>query len=144
MSSNMTDLQSISARIVADASRTEEGVDGLGRKIVVRRLNVFDQARLARAVGAESSGNPEFMKIATCAAMIASVDDMPRAFPKTSAEVDAAINVMGDAAYLIVMSKLVRWTMESSAAMDEDFRKAFEDRVKNSSGTPESASESGS
>lgn len=124
-------LQTASQRIIADAGATAEVTDGLGRKIIIGKMSVIDQARLAKAVGAEHSGNESFMQFARAACCIRNVDGVQYPMPKTAAEVEAAIIRMGDAAYLLVVLQVNRWMQAASESLEEAIKASFADNVKN-------------
>ena len=125
-------LQTASARIIADAGATAEVTDGLGRKLVIGKMSIIDQARLAKAVGSEHSGNESFMQFARAACCVRSVDGVPYPMPKTPSEVEAAIVRMGDAAYLLVVLQVNKWMQAASDALEDAMKNSFQDNVKNS------------
>lgn len=125
--------RSASAQIIADANKTEVFIDATGRKIEVRRLNVFQQSRLSRAVGSENAQNEQFMMLATCAAMISKIDGDKYGFPSTIAMVDEAIKNMGDASFGMIATLLMLWTSESNKAVSsesDEIAKRYTEKVK--------------
>ena len=125
--------RSTSAKIIADADKREVFIDASGREIEVRRLNVFQQSRLARAVGSENALNEQFMMLATCAAMISKIDGHKYGFPSTIGMVDESIKNMGDASFGMIATLLMLWTSESNKAVSsesDEIAKRYAEKVK--------------
>jgi hypothetical protein len=127
----MSDIQTASARIIAEAAETVEHTDGLGRKLVIGKLSVLDQARILKAIGSEQSNNGPFVQIAMASCCIRSVNGIPCPTPRTPSEVEAAIDRMGDAAYLVVIVQMAKWSQAASDAIDGALKSSFEESVKN-------------
>lgn len=90
----MTD--SPSARIVADANAPIVATDSRGRVIKARRLGALDRMNMLKAAGAELAGNGPWIGYATLASMVTDIDDAPQPRPRTVAQIEAAVDRLGD------------------------------------------------
>jgi hypothetical protein len=86
------------ARVVP-AAPLHTVTDANGRQINWSPLSVLQQARLMRAVGSENSNNQAFMGVALLAATVIDIDGVPCPKAQTLAQVDAAIERLGDEGY---------------------------------------------
>ena len=90
-------MQTPTSRIVASAQAGSEAVDVLGRKLALRRLGALDRLRLFKAAGPTLACNPGWMGLATVAASVTAIDDVPVPAPTTEAQVEALVGRLGDA-----------------------------------------------
>ena len=96
-----------SAKIVAEARPVKTIADKQGRQISYRAMSVLDQAKLMRAVGSENSSNVSFMGLAMMAAAVVDIDGVPAITPRNLAQVDAAIERLGDEGYVALSEALL-------------------------------------
>ncbi len=70
--------------------------DGLGRRLLLRRLNALDRLRLFKAVGPALSENAAYLGMAMLAVSVAAVDDVPLPMPASEAQLEALVSRLGD------------------------------------------------
>lgn len=92
--------------------------DAKGRRFTTRKINVMDQVRLLRAIGAEQSRNEPYVNIVMMAASVASIDDVPRPIPTNERQIDGAIGVIGDEGFAALMVDVKRQIDELTAAAE--------------------------
>ncbi len=90
-------MQAPSAQIVAAANATSEVLDVLGRRLALRRLGALDRLRLFKAAGPVLAANPGWIGLATLAASVTAIDDVPVPVPATEAQVEGLVARLGDA-----------------------------------------------
>jgi hypothetical protein len=71
-------------------------------------LNVLDQVKLLRAIGAEQSRNQPYVQIVNMAASVAQIDDVPCVMPSSERQIDAAVDRLGDDGFAAVMVNMQR------------------------------------
>lgn len=81
-------------------------VDGLGRRLELKRLGVLERLRLFEAAGAELSRNDRWLGMAVLAASVVAVDDVPVPFPASKAAIEAAVQRLGEAGIAAVAGAL--------------------------------------
>ncbi len=96
--------------------------DAKGRKLTLRKLNVLDQARLFRAMGADQANNQPYGYLVQTAASVADIDGTPVPFPTNERTIDLAIGMLGDPGYNAVIREL-KAEMEAATAEAEDAAK---------------------
>lgn len=77
--------------------------DAKGRKFTTRDLNVLEQVRLLRAIGAEQSNNQPYVSMVMMAASVASIDDVPCLLPTNERQIDGTIGRIGDEGFAALM-----------------------------------------
>ena len=82
--------------------------DAKGRKITLRKLNVLDQVRLLRAVGADQARNQPYVEIVTMSASVSDIDGVPVLLPVNERQIDAAIGRIGDEGFAALMVYMQR------------------------------------
>lgn len=82
--------------IVANANRTFEVQDRLGRRLLVRQLNALDRLRLLKAAGPELSHNEPWLNMAALAASVVEVNGIPRPTPVNERQLESAVLELGD------------------------------------------------
>ncbi len=75
-------------RIIADA---------MGRILKVRAITMLDRLRLFKALGPELSMNDAYLGVASLAAAVTAIDDVPLLFPTSEAAVEHAVERIGEA-----------------------------------------------
>lgn len=100
------------AKVITDNNPEKSVTDVDGRVIRYRPLNVLEQFRLSLAMGADKAENAAAMRIATVAAMVTSIDDVPCPKPTNFVTVESAIARLGD-------SGLVALVMAADTAAGE-------------------------
>lgn len=85
-----------SSRIVAAANAVSDIRTGEGRSVKVRKLGALDRARLFKAIGAANATNAPYFGYAILAASVTEVDGVPMPFPTKDAQIEAAIDRLGD------------------------------------------------
>jgi hypothetical protein len=78
----------MSERIVADAA---------GRTLKVRAITMLDRLRLFKALGPELSMNDAYLGVASLAAAVTAIDDVPLMFPTSEAALEHAVERIGEA-----------------------------------------------
>jgi hypothetical protein len=84
--------------------------DAKGRKFTTRKINVLDQVKLLRAIGAEQSSNQPYVEIVMMVASVADIDGTPCPIPTNERQIDAAIARIGDegfAAFQVYTKKVL-------------------------------------
>jgi hypothetical protein len=97
--------------------------DAKGRKLTIRRLNVLDQVRLLRAIGAAQSSNEPYVNVVTMAASVSEIDGVPVPPVTNERQIDAAVGRIGDpgfAAIMVNMNKEVAEVMAAAEAASND------------------------
>jgi hypothetical protein len=84
------------ALILANANKTLEVIDELGRRLKVRRINALDRLRLLKAAGPVLSQNDAWLNMAALAVSIVEIDGIPRPTPVNERQVEAAVSELGD------------------------------------------------
>lgn len=92
--------------------------DAKGRKITTRLLNVLDQVKLLRAIGAEQSNNEPYVRIVMMAASVSDIDGTPQIVPTNERQIDAAIGRIGDDGFASLMVDMNRKVAEITAAAE--------------------------
>ncbi|GAN79774.1 hypothetical protein [Acidocella aminolytica] len=109
-----------SAATVKTATLESVVTDAKGRKIAFRPLGILDQARIYKAVGADNSENGPYVRLATMAASVTSIDGVPTpASPTNDREVEAAIARLGDEGFLALSLDLNAKAEAAIAAAQE-------------------------
>lgn len=93
-------------------------IDAKGRKIVTRDLNVLQQIKLLRAIGAEQSNNQPYVRMVMMAASVVSIDDIPRPLPTNEMQIDGAIGSIGDEGFAALMVDMQRKAEAMMAAAE--------------------------
>lgn len=97
------------AATVAAASLTTHVSDATGRKITYRRLGILEQARILKAIGPAQSENGPYVRLATMAAAVVSIDDIPAPpMPINDRQIEAAISSLGDDGFIAVSLEMNR------------------------------------
>lgn len=120
-----------SAAIVASASSTTTLTDALGRQIVFRRLNVLDQARILKAIGPAQSENGPYVRLATIAASVTSIDNVPFPAPVNDGQIETAIGRLGDEGFAALVVEFERLEKVAKAAAEAAATAAPGDVAKN-------------
>lgn len=84
--------------IIAAAQATQDVTDAAGRTLTVRRLTSLDRLRLFKAVGPALAYNERYLGLAGLAFAVVAIDGIPVPQPATEAQVEAAIDRLGDVA----------------------------------------------
>lgn len=92
--------------------------DAKGRKFTTRKINVLEQVRLLRAIGAEQSNNQPYVNIVMMAASVASIDDVPCPIPTNERQIDGAIGRIGDEGFAALMVDVKRQIDELTSAAE--------------------------
>ena len=82
--------------IVANANKTLEIIDDLGRKLTIRRINALDRLRLLKAAGPVLSQNDAWLNMAALATSAVEINGTPRPTPINERQVESAISELGD------------------------------------------------
>lgn len=93
--------------------------DAKGRKFTTRKMNVLDQVKLLRAIGAEQSGNQPYVQIVMMAASVSEVDGVPQPVPTNERQIDAAISKIGDEGFAALMVDMRRQMEALEKAAEE-------------------------
>lgn len=73
--------------------------DSTGRKLTLRPMDLVEQYRLAKAVGADTVKNEVAWGMAQTAAAVREIDGLPLPYPMTDQGVELNIARIGDAGY---------------------------------------------
>ncbi len=84
----------------------DEVVDGLGRRLALRRPGVLERLRLFEAAGAELSRNDRWLGMAVLAASVTAIDGVPVPFPASKAAIEAAVQRLDEAGIAAVAASL--------------------------------------
>ena len=90
-------MQTPSQAYVAAAQKTRDVVDVTGRILTIRRINTLDRLRLFKALGPSLADNDRYLGIACLAFAVTSIDGVPLPQPTNEAQLEAAIDRIGDA-----------------------------------------------
>lgn len=85
-----------SARLIASAQADTETTDAMGRRLSVRRLTALDKLRLFKAAGPTLSQNHPWLGLATLAACVVAIDDVPVPLPATESQIESLVAKLGD------------------------------------------------
>ncbi|GAA5265095.1 hypothetical protein ACOSOMT5_P1520 [Acidiphilium sp. MT5] len=72
-------------------------VDAVGRTLKIRPITMLDRLRLFKALGPELSMNDAYLGVASLAAAVTAIDDVPLLFPTSEAAVEHAVERIGEA-----------------------------------------------
>lgn len=78
--------------------------DKTGRTLTLRALSMLDRLRLFKALGPELSLNEAYVGLATLAASVTAIDEVPLPFPGSEAAVENAVERLGEAGIEAVAS----------------------------------------
>lgn len=70
--------------------------DARGRRLALRPLSMLDRLRLFKALGSELSMNEAYLGVASLAASVGAIDDVPLPFPASEAAVENAVERLGE------------------------------------------------
>jgi hypothetical protein len=115
-----TKLESPSEKIVRESRPSRTVVDSLNRSVVYRRLGVLDEAQLARKLGAELAGNPEYMRYVRIACAIQSIDGDYGVAPTKMNFIEARMEWIGDEGYIAVWNDMIEQMKGTDADSDDD------------------------
>lgn len=115
----MNEVQTPSARIIADAQKTKTIVDAAGRSITFRSLSVLDQARILKAIGAAQSENGPYVRLACIALSVMEIDGVPVPRAVNDAGVEAAISRLGDEGFMALSVDMERRAADARQAAEE-------------------------
>lgn len=108
---------SASAEMAAAAAAVTTVTDASGRRITYRRLGILQQAKIFKAIGPAQSENGPYVRLATMAAAVTSIDDVPAPpLPTNDREVEAAITRLGDDGFVAVSLEMTRRAEEALEA----------------------------
>ncbi|MGA3000241.1 MAG: hypothetical protein ABSE20_00805 [Acetobacteraceae bacterium] len=82
--------------IIANANKTLEIIDDLGRRLTVRRINALDRLRLLKAAGPVLSQNDAWLNMAALAVSAVEINGIPRPTPINERQIEAAVTELGD------------------------------------------------
>lgn len=85
-----------SAKIIAEAAEAPSVVDGLGRRLTLRRLTALDKLRLFKAAGPELALNQPWLAMAILASSVISIDDIPIPSPSNETQIEMLISRLDD------------------------------------------------
>ncbi|HQT87965.1 MAG TPA: hypothetical protein PK677_05355 [Acidiphilium sp.] len=88
----------MSERVVADAA---------GRVLKVREISMLDRLRLFKALGPELSMNDAYLGVASLAAAVTAIDDMPFLFPTSEVAIEHVVERLGEVGLDAVANLLV-------------------------------------
>jgi len=103
-----------SAKIIAQASDAPSVVDGLGRRLTLRRLTALDKMRLFKAAGPELALNQSWLAMAILASSAIAIDDIPIPSPSTESQIETLVGRLGDSGI-----EAIARALESQSDADE-------------------------
>ena len=77
-------------------------VDAAGRIFTIRKLTALDQFKLIELAGADNVLNSVWLGWARMACCITALNETPLLFPRTKAEINANVDLLGDAGLDVV------------------------------------------
>ena len=92
--------------IVSNSGQAVEIRDGLGRALMVRRLNALDRLRLLKAAGPELSQNDAWLNIAALALSVTEINGTPRPTPMNERQIETVVGELGDSGLQAVAEAL--------------------------------------
>jgi hypothetical protein len=95
-----------SAQIVGSAMAPLVVRDAEGRELVLRRLTALDRLRLFKAIGPVQSQNNLYLGMATLAAAVTAIDQVPVPPPATEAQIESLVARLGDSGIAAVADAL--------------------------------------
>jgi hypothetical protein len=81
---------------VAAAQDVRDITDASGRILTIRRPTTLDRLHLFKAVGPALSANERYLGLAMLAFAVMAVDGVPLPRPTSEAQIDAAVDRIGD------------------------------------------------
>ncbi len=104
----MSETQSTTAAIIADARKEFEVKDSAGRTIVLRKPGVLAQFRTVEMVGGESAKNEVFMGMILPVTYVCRIDGVDVPHPNTRRELDALIQRLDEHGLSAVVEGVVK------------------------------------
>jgi hypothetical protein len=89
-------MDSPTTRHLASVLQTQTVQDSEGRRIAIRRLTALDKLRLFKAAGPTLAQNHLWLGMATLAASVSAIDDIPVPPPTNEAQIEALVARLGD------------------------------------------------
>ena len=89
-------MEGPSARLIAAAAVAPEVVDGLGRRLALRRMTMLDKLRLFKAAGPVLAQNSPWVGIALLACSVMAIDDVPVPPPSSEGQIEGLVQRLGD------------------------------------------------
>jgi hypothetical protein len=106
-----------SVAMAAAAAAVTTVTDATGRKIAFRNLNILEQARIYKAIGPAQAENGPYVRLATMAAAVVSLDDIPAPpMPTNDREVEASLLRLGEHGFIALSLEFNRRAEEAIAA----------------------------
>ena len=90
-------MQTPSQSYIAGAQATQDVMDATGRTLTFRRTNTLDRLRLFKALGPTLAENDRYLGLACLAFAVTAIDAIPLPQPTNEAQLEAAIDRIGDA-----------------------------------------------
>ncbi len=90
--------------VMSSAAQTKEATDGLGRKIVVRKVGPLIRMKMFEIIGAAASQNQHYCGIAVTAFSVLSIDGRAIPMPTNKMQLEALIQELGDDGVGVVQS----------------------------------------
>jgi hypothetical protein len=81
---------------LADANKTLQITDSLGRKLTIRRIGALDRLRLLKAAGPALSQNDAWLNMAALVISVVEINGIPRPTPTSERQIESAISELGD------------------------------------------------
>ena len=89
-------MQTPTQSYIAAAQATQVVSDAAGRVLTVRRTNTLDRLRLFKALGPALAENERYLGLACLAFAVTAIDGVPMPQPTNEAQLEAAIERIGD------------------------------------------------
>ena len=99
-------MQTPTETYVAAAQATQDVTDAAGRILTVRRTNTLDRLRLFKALGPALAENDRYLGLACLAFAVTAIDAIPLPQPTNEAQLEAAIERIGDAGIAAIAATL--------------------------------------
>ena len=111
-----------SQRIIATAERTLAATDANGRRLAIRLLGALDKLRLFKAAGPDLAQNEPYLGLAMLACSVTAIDDVPLPFPSSEAQIERAVQLLGDEGLTAVAEALAE-AQDGAGSLDRDSAK---------------------
>jgi hypothetical protein len=82
--------------ILANAYKTIQVRDCMGRNLTVRHINAIDRLRLLKAAGPDLSQNDAWLNMAALTLSLVDIDGIPRPAPVNERQIEALVTELGD------------------------------------------------
>lgn len=89
-------MVSPSEQVLASANEMWTTLDGLGRRLTLRKINALDRLRLFKTLGPTLAQNSPYLGMAMLAVAVTTIDDIPIPPPVTESQLEGLVARLGN------------------------------------------------